>query len=383
MKSFTVDVAVRQFSKKGEDACGDAVKVSNTADSTIIVVSDGLGSGVKANVLATMTVELATGLFKGNLSLLEIVETLIATLPVCKWRNIAYSTFSIARIYDTGHLTVAEYDSPPLIYIPASENHPQLAESTECTLLGKTIRESRFRLNPNDMIMIYSDGIVYAGVGEGLPMGWQEEGILDYLAKTVPTLDGDVQQLANCVADTALDFWHNRPGDDGTVLCAKYRKAQHATVLTGPPTDPTLVPKMLRDFMAKEGKKIVCGGTTSHLVADYLGKELVLDERYLDTGLPPIASLPGIDLVTEGILTLSRATEYLSKGRPKDHFDAATALLDELESVDGILFMVGTARNPAHQNTGLPDSIFLRRTVVENLAKQLEARGKETELVYY
>lgn len=383
MKSFAVDVAVRQFSKKGEDTCGDAVKVSNLPDSTIIVVSDGLGSGVKANVLATMTVELASGLFQGELSLLEIVETMIATLPVCKWRNIAYSTFSIVRIYDTGHVTVAEYDAPALLHLPASGGPPRVATSAERTLMDKTIRESHFRLSPNDSIMIYSDGIVYAGVGEGLAMGWQEDGILDYLSQTAPGLDGDCKRIADAVADTALGFWHGRPGDDGTVLCAKYRKAQHATVLTGPPMDRALVPRMLRDFVGKKGRKIVCGGTTSHLMADHLGRELVPDERYLDTDLPPIAKLPGLDLVTEGILTLSRATEYLAKGRPADRFDAATALLDQLDSADGILFMVGTARNPAHQNTGLPDSIFLRRTVVENLAKQLEARGKETEMVYY
>jgi hypothetical protein len=140
---------------------------------------------------------------------------------------------------------------------------------------------------------------------------------------------------------------------------------------------------MLVDFLGSPGKKIVCGGTTSHLVADLLKKELVPDERYLDTDLPPIASLHGVDLVTEGILTLSRAAEYLEKGRPEGKFDAATALLDQLDQADGIKFMVGTARNPAHQNTGLPDSIFLRRTVVENVIKLLQAQGKDTELKYY
>jgi len=382
MKSFAVDITTRQFSKKGEDICGDAVKVSHTADSTIIVLSDGLGSGVKANVLATMTVELASGLFQGELSLLEIVETLIATLPVCKWRNIAYSTFSIARIYDTGHVTVAEYDSPSLLHLRDGVRPAALA-STERTILDRTIRESYFRLKPNDAIMLYSDGIVYAGVGEGLAMGWQEDGILDYVAQTAPGLSSDPTRIADSVAETALGFWHNRPGDDGTVLCARYRKAEHATVLTGPPGDRALVARMLRDFLAKKGRKVVCGGTTSHLLADHLGRELVPDERYIDTDLPPIARLEGVDLVTEGILTLSRATEYLSRGRPEGRTDAATALLDQLASADGITFMIGTARNPAHQNTGLPDSIFLRRTVVENLAKQLDAQGKETELRYY
>ncbi len=382
MKSFALDIATRQFSKKGEDICGDAIKVSHTPDSTIIVMSDGLGSGVKANVLATMTVELASGLFQGDLSLLEIVETLIATLPVCKWRNIAYSTFTIVRIYDTGHVTVAVYDSPTLLHLRGG-NRPLSLTCTERTILNKAIRESYFRLEPNDSILLYTDGIVYAGVGEGLAMGWQEDGIIDYVAKTAPDLAGDTRRIADTVADTALGFWRDRPGDDGTVLCAKYRKAQHATVLTGPPMDRALVPRMLKDFLASNGKKIVCGGTTSHLIADHINRDVVLDDRYLDTDLPPVAKLHGLDLVTEGILTLSRATDYLSKGRPAGRVDAATALLDQLETADGITFMVGTARNPAHQNTGLPDSIFLRRTVVENLAKQLEANGKEAEMVYY
>ena len=382
MKSFAVDIATRQFSKKGEDTCGDAVKVSHTADSTIIVLSDGLGSGVKANVLATMTVELASGLFQGDLSLQEIVETLIATLPVCKWRNIAYSTFSIVRIYDTGHVTVAEYDSPTLLHLRGG-SRPASIVSTERIIMDKPIRESYFRLSPNDAIMLYSDGIVYAGVGEGLAMGWQEDGIVDYVSQTAPGLAGDSMRIADAVANTALAFWHDRPGDDGTVLCAKYRKAQHATVMTGPPMDRALVPKMIKDFLGKKGRKIACGGTTSHILADHLNQELVPDERYIDTDLPPIAKLQGLDLVTEGILTLSRATEYLTSGRPEGRVDAATALLDQLAPADGVTFLVGTARNPAHQNTGLPDSIFLRRTVVENLATQLEVQGKETELKYY
>lgn len=381
MKRFAVDVTSRQFSKNGEDICGDAIKISRTPDSTIIVMSDGLGSGVKANVLATMTVELATGLFTGELSLQEIVETLIATLPVCKWRNIAYSTFSIVRIYDTGHVTVAQYDSPILLHL-RSGNRPSTIKSTKRTIMERTIRESHFRLSPNDAVLLFSDGIVYAGVGEGLPMGWQEDGILEYVSQTAPELS-ECTEIADNVAETALGFWHERPGDDGTVLCARYRKAVNATLLTGPPHNRELVGKMLRDFMATKGKKIVCGGTTSHLLADHLDAKLVPDERYIDTDLPPIARMDGVDLVTEGILTLSRASEYLAKGRPKDRIDAATTLLDNLESVDGITFMVGTARNPAHQNTGLPDSIFLRRTVVEKLAKRFELLGKETELRYY
>lgn len=382
MKKFAIDIALRQFHKKGEDICGDATKVVHTPESTIIVVSDGLGSGVKANILGTLTAELACGLFSGDLSMREIVETLIATLPVCKWRNIAYSTFSIVRIYDTGQVTIAEYDSPATIYVKNGGKAEKIS-GTEYDICEKTIREAHFRMFPGDELLIYSDGIVYAGVGEGLRMGWQEEGIFDYVSQIAPFLSGDCEQMSEMVLHRALEYWGGRPGDDGTVLCAKYRRARHATILTGPPSDPVLLPRMLRDFLSRKGTKIVSGGTTSHLVADHLKKKLSMDPTYMDGDLPPSGLIEGIDLVTEGILTLSRATEYLKRGIPNGVHDAATAWLNCVTEVDGITLIVGTARNPAHQNTGLPESIFIRRTVVEELAAQLRERGKEVELVYY
>jgi hypothetical protein len=382
MKKFAVDIALRQFHKKGEDICGDAAKVVQTPNSTVIVVSDGLGSGVKANVLATLTVELASGLFGGDLSLREIVETMIATLPVCKWRNLAYSTFSIVRIYDTGQVTVAERDTPGIIRIK-NGTRPERIVGTESQICEKTIGESHFRMSPGDMLVLYSDGIVYAGVGEGLPMGWQEEGIFEFVSQVAPVVRGDCDQLSEMIIDRALDYWAGRPGDDGTVLCAKYRRARHATILTGPPAERTLVPRMLKDFLSRKGVKIVSGGTTAHLVADHLQKELEIDPTLMDSDLPPAGALQGVDLVTEGILTLSRATEYLKRGVPTDKQDAAVILLSKVMDADGITIIVGTARNPAHQNTGLPESIFLRRTVVEELASQLRGRGKEVELVYY
>jgi peroxiredoxin len=238
MKRFAIDVITKQFSKRGEDICGDATKVVRTHDSTIIVVSDGLGSGVKANVLATLTVELACGLFRGELSLHEIVETLVATLPVCKWRNIAYSTFAIIKIYDNGMVTSVEYDSPGMILVRNGGKVENITGS-EIQIGEKVITESHFRLQPNDMLLIFSDGIVYAGVGAGLPMGWQEEGILDYVGKLGGFLCGDCIQLAEMVSRRALSYWRSHPGDDGTVLCARYRRGKNATVLYFYPKDET------------------------------------------------------------------------------------------------------------------------------------------------
>jgi hypothetical protein len=382
LKRYALDIATRQFQKHGEDIAGDAVRVAQTPDSTIISVSDGLGSGVKANVLATLTVEVACGLSQGDLSLQDIVETLIATLPVCKWRNIAYSTFSVVRIYDTGRVTLAEYDCPPTLKL-AGGIRPEFVETFERTVMDRNIRVAYFQMQPGDVLVQYTDGIVWAGVGQKLPMGWQEDGIFQFLSATAPALRGDCAAQANRLAEQALEYWEGAPGDDGTVVCARYRKARHAVLLTGPPSSPDRLPAMLQDFLGREGTRLVCGGTTAHLLARHLDVPLEVDDRFLDSDLPPGGKIQGMDLVTEGILTLTRAGEYLRRGIPAGRSDAATCLLDHLMDADGITFLVGTARNPAHQNTGLPESIFLRRVVAEELAAQLRERGKEVDLVFY
>ena len=382
MKEFAVDVYGKNFCKKGEDICGDSYKVFRTPDSTVIVLSDGLGSGVKANVLSTLTVEIVGGLVSGNLSTHEAVETLIATLPVCKWRGIAYSTFSILRIYDAGQATLVEYDSPTAIRLKNGIKVNPMTGS-EVEILGKSIRESHFRMQPGDLFLQMSDGIIHAGVGTSLRMGWQEEGVQSYLTHVAPPAEGNPTILADSVIKQAKELWMAEPGDDGTVIATKYRKARNATVITGPAGNKQDTPRMLCDFLANSGRKIVCGGTTSHLVAEKLGANLDIDFRYIDSGLPPTAKIKGIDLVTEGMLTLNRLVDYMKRGVPDCEDNAATQLLDELRATDGVSFMVGTARNSAHQNANFPNDLLLRRTVVEALATLLRREGKLVEVRYY
>lgn len=382
MKNYAVDVIGKSFCKAGEDTCGDSYKVFRAPDSTVIVLSDGLGSGIKANVLSTLTVEIVGGLVTGNLSTHEVVETLIATLPVCNWRGIAYSTFSILRIYDTGQAVLVEYDSPASLRLKSGTKVTPMI-GTEIDVLGKSIRESHFRLKPGDMFLQMSDGIIHAGIGTTLRMGWQEEGVQAYLEHIGPASEGDPDRLTASVLNQARELWHSQPGDDGTVVAAKYRKARNATIVTGPAGNPADTPRMLNDFLSSPGQKIVCGGTTSHLVADRLGKPVDVDFEYLDSGLPPTAKIQGIDLVTEGMLTLNRAVDYLKRGIPDCEENAATRILDVLQGCDGISFMVGTARNAAHQNASFPPELLLRRTVVEKLASLLRREGNTVEVNYY
>lgn len=382
MKEFAVDVSGKSFCKKGENICGDSFKVFRTPDSTVVVLSDGLGSGIKANVLSTLTVEIVGGLVSGNLSNHEVVETLISTLPVCRWRGIAYSTFSILRIYQTGQATLVEYDAPTSLRINGGTKVVPMTGS-QVEILSKSIRESHFRLNPGDLFVQMSDGIIHAGVGTGMRFGWQEEGVQRYLNHVAPLAESDPSKLALYILNQANDLWQADPGDDGTVVVAKYRQAENVTVLTGPAGSRQDMPRMLDDFISVSGRKIVCGGTSSHLVAKRLDRKIDIDLKYLDSGLPPTAIIEGIDLVTEGMLTLNRAVDYMKNGVPENVQDAATDLIHMLRSSDGIRFMVGTARNPAHQNANFPPEMLMRRSVVETLSSLLRNEGKHVDVAYY
>ncbi len=382
MKRYAVDVEARQFPKHGEDICGDSYKVFRTSDSTVIALSDGLGSGVKANVLSTLTVEIVGGLVTGELSAREVVETLVATLPVCKWRGVAYSTFSILRIFDNGLATLIEYDCPSSLLVRRDEKVIPIA-GNNLNIMSKEIRESHFRLKPGDMCLQMSDGIVHAGIGATLNLGWQEEGIKSYLAKTLDQTRGEPKLIADKVINQANDLWLYEPGDDGTAITTRYRRARNKVVITGPAEDRNDTPKMIEEFLAFSGDKIVCGGTTSHLVADRIQKEMQVDHKYMESGLPPTAKLSGMELVTEGMLTLNRAVDYIKNGVPDKEENAATELLDRLSEADGIRFMVGSARNAAHQNARFPTQMLLRRSVVETLAEELRKTGKTVEVLHY
>lgn len=382
MKEYAVDVTGSHFCKNGEDICGDSYKVFRAPESTVVVLSDGLGSGIKANVLSTLTVEIVGGLVSGNLSTHEVVETLIATLPVCKWRGIAYSTFSILRIYDTGQATLVEYDSPTSLRLRNGQRVYPMGGS-EVEILGKSIRESHFRLQPGDMFVQMSDGIIHAGVGTALRMGWQEEGVQSYLSHVAPAAEGDPDKLAATITRQASDLWMSDPGDDGTVVVTRYRQARNAAIITGPAGNRQDMPRMLGDFLSATGQKVVCGGTTSHLVAERLNSDVEIDFKYLDSGLPPTAKIKGVDLVTEGMLTLNRVVDYMKHGVPDCEENAATELLGVLRDSDGVSFLVGLARNAAHQNANFPPELLLRRTVVETLSSLLRQEGKTVEVNYY
>lgn len=377
------------LNKYGEQLCGDHVEIISHNDTSLMVLSDGLGSGVKASILSTLTSKILGTMIANGLRVDDAVETIAHTLPVCQERKIAYSTFSISNISSSGEVYLIQYDNPTAILIKDGKCTEYPKKKIE--VYGKEIYESRFNINLGDMLLLISDGVVHAGVGQVYNLGWQRNNICDYLDEH---FDSQLtsKKMAAMLAGACRQLYIDMPGDDATVAVQRMRKLENINVMVGPPVKNNDDEKIISKFLSLEGKKIVCGGTTSQIVARYLNEKVEPQLDYIDKKVPPTATIKGIDLVTEGVLTLSRATEIIDGYTTSGDID-----LDYLVGLDGasrlarllleestsIHFFVGTAINPAHQNPDFPMELSIKPRLVRQLAKSLEAAGKKVVLEFY
>ncbi|HMM21188.1 MAG TPA: SpoIIE family protein phosphatase [Selenomonadales bacterium] len=380
MRRLYAEVAVAQLSKTGEELCGDKVEISRTEDTTTVVLSDGLGSGVKANILATMTTKIASSMLKRGIPMEEVVSTIAETLPVCRERKIAYSTLHILTLTAGGEVTVVEFDSPATFLFRAGQVVP--FPTREKVIAGKLVREGQLSLQEDDVVIAVSDGVVHAGIGGLLKLGWGWEGVAAELTD-ISSGEVDIFRIAQQVLACCNGYYLDQPGDDSTVVAVKLRKPRRLAILTGPPEDPDEDGAVVRAFLAASGKKAVAGGTTANIVSRVTGRPITVDLEYSDPAIPPTASLEGLDLVTEGVLTLTAATERLGDGkmlRNATRQDGATRLARLLLEADSIDFYAGMAVNPAHQNPLFPSQINIKTQVLAKLREKLEGLGKQVAI---
>ena len=369
---------IKQLYKRGEELCGDSVAVSRHTDSVTMALSDGLGSGVKANILATLTTRIAMHMLHNELPLDEVVRTLSETLPVDTVRKLAYSTFAIAQFFRAGEARIVEFDTPPVIFLRRRKVQPVVYE--EQSIEGKTISETVLHLQEGDWVIFVSDGVLNAGIGGVYPLGWGWEQAAQFLEKHAH-YDLTSEDVADRLAQTVNELYAGTPGDDVSIIVIKVRHKLMATVFTGPPADKTTDETIASRFVTSAGKLAVCGGTTTKIVARHLGQPLEVDLTTMTPDVPPIGRLEGVDLVSEGILTLTKTSERLQAGVDKKmvrfQADGAANLLRLLLSVDHVHFIVGQAINPAHQNPDLPHQLDIRMAVVRDIMDELRKRGKE------
>lgn len=381
-----LDIYPFSLNKKGEELCGDKVKFLKTDKAATIVLSDGLGSGVKANILATLTTEILLTMLTAEVPLEEVLKTIIATLPICQVRNIAYSTFTIIQVNcETNSFTVTNFDNPAVIYIRNGQRMELQTHMEE--ILGRKISLSEGTLERGDFLGAVSDGVLYAGMGVALNFGWGWDNITTHVEQVLAQKPRTARTIVHDVIEKTYSLYQGEIGDDASFVGIYVRRRNPLMIFTGPPLDEERDEDYVNRLLSFEGRKVICGGTTGNIVATYLGETIDMDLSTIRKELPPIGLLSCIDLVTEGILTLSKATEYIKAchcdiTRLKFDNNGAYLLAREILQADSILFLVGQQINEFYQSPLLPKNISIRRSLIEDLVQFLRQHQKEVSIDY-
>lgn len=390
MNNLCADIGWKSINHEGEQLCGDHVDiVEQNENSTVIVLADGLGSGVKASILSTLTSKIISTMMAEGLSLEECVSTIAATLPICSVRGVAYSTFTIIHLINNETAELIQYDNPHVILLREGKNfdYPQ----NELNINGKQIYKSVIDLQENDIFVAMSDGCPHAGIGIAYNFGWRRDDIISFM-EMIADLGYTAKTLSTMLIDECNKQYGYHPGDDATACVVRVRKREPMNLLFGPPRNRDDCDRMMSLFFSKEGKHIVCGGTTSSIAAKYLGKPVRATLNFEQSDVPPIAEIEGVDLVTEGVITINKVIEYakdaLSSNELYDQWsikqDGASRICRLLfEEATDINFYVGRAVNPAHQNPDLPINFNIKMNLVEELSSCLKQMGKRIKVSYF
>jgi len=390
MNDLCADIGYKSINHVGEQLCGDHVDIVEQDDhSSVIVLADGLGSGVKASILSTLTSKIISTMMAAGLPIEECVSAIAATLPVCSVRGVAYSTFTIIHLLNNETAELIQYDNPHVILIRNEKNwdYPK----TEMNIGGKRIYKSTISLQENDIFIAMSDGCPHAGIGLSYNFGWKREDIAAFLESLAP-VGYTAKTLSTILIDEVNKLYGEKPGDDATACVVRIRKREPMNLLFGPPANRDDCDRMMSLFFSKEGKHIVCGGTTSSIAAKFLGKPVKVSLSFERSDVPPIAEIEGVDLVTEGVITVNKVVEYakdyLAGNEEYEHWslkrDGASLIARLLfEEATDINFYVGRAVNPAHQNPDLPINFNIKMNLVQELSECLKKMGKRIKVSYF
>ena len=387
---YYIDTAYNSIHKFGEELCGDHIEQVNLKDSKILVLSDGMGSGVKANILATLTSKIAATMLREGASLEETIDTISQTLPVCSQRHLAYSTFTILEVFRDGRAYVAEFDNPSIFILKNGSNVP--IKKIKKVINDKTIYESTFVLDDESLLVAVSDGVIHAGVGRSLSLGWQWDNVNEYL-KEISCEGLTTTSVTGNILEICQKLYEDQAGDDTTVLAVKIREQETINLFSGPPKNPDNDYEVIKEILEAEGKVVVCGGTTASIVARTLDEEMDIEIDTMTPDIPPIGKIPRIELVTEGVITINKSIDLIktyqnpgfdSKIVEKLHEKNGASMLARLliENCDKLNIWIGQAVNPAHQEGRFPMDFNFKINQLRELGKIVEKMGKEVNIMY-
>ncbi|MGL6195546.1 MAG: SpoIIE family protein phosphatase [Thermoguttaceae bacterium] len=376
-KPLFIDLGFTQCYKHRQDICGDAFKFQKTEDGRFIaVLSDGLGSGVKANILASMTATMALRFALENSEVLRAAEIMMSALPICQVRKISYATFTIVNAGLNGYTRVIEMGNPRFLLFRDGVLLNVPFECMESPMWhDRTMKVYNFQVLPTDRLVFFSDGISQAGMGTpNWPLGWRNRGCAQYVGQLLadaPAISSH-QLCERILGEAKRKEPQHIVKDDMTCVSLYFRQPRQMLLYTGPPYDPKRDAECAEIVDKFQGEKVVSGGTSAEIISRELNKDLRVDLKNVNPDMPPVAYMDGIDLVTEGIFTLTKTAQYLENHDGVRHNNAAGQLSEMMLRNDIIEILVGTRINEAHQDPNLPLDLELRRNIIRRLSKVLE-----------
>lgn len=383
MNKNYIDYGKCQIIKYGEELCGDSIDFLEINNKKVISLCDGLGSGVKGFIASTLTSKIGSKMFLYEQSVEEIVKTIINSLPSCKIRGISYSTFTFIKITDDYYFEIINFDNPNIIIKTKFDYKKE-----EINIEDYKIVYYKGFLEEEDYICAFSDGVVHAGAKNLMNFSWSLEKIHSFIEKHIKL---SCNSVCKKVISTSNHIYQSKPFDDASFIMLKKKKMRVLNILTGPPLEKTKDDEFVNEFLNKSGYKIICGGTSSKIVARILNEDIKI--LNLNSNLPPTYELKGIDLVTEGAITLQKVDDFLDKyingiydlqdlymGKSKDEVDYKI-LEYMIEKSSKINIFLGRKTNKAHEN--IIKNIKLRENIIENISSKLKRLGKIVEIRYY
>jgi hypothetical protein len=376
-----IDVDYCQQAKHGQVVAGDIFlsRKFKAEGRVISVLSDGLGSGVKAGVLANLTATMALRYTTAFVDVRQSAKTIMDTLPVCEVRKISYSTFTIVDLDEDGKTRVIEHGNPPLMLMRGPSPVPiERASLTLEAWKDRVIYYSEFDTQLGDRIVFFSDGVSQSGLGRlGLPLGWGSDRVTQFVQRQI-ALENEIsaRELSQRVVAEALVNDGQAAKDDISCGVIYYRWPRRLLVITGPPFNRERDGELAERVQTFDGRKVICGGTTAGIVSRLLNRHVSVNLAQLDPEIPPAAVMDGVDLVTEGTVTLAKVAQILERGNAVEmaRKNPATDLISLMLQSDIVEFLVGTRINEAHQDPNVPVELDLRRNIVRKIAQLLETR---------
>ncbi|MDR2909998.1 MAG: serine/threonine-protein phosphatase [Bacteroidales bacterium] len=394
-KKYQAEVGYFQINHEEEKICGDVFLSKRIPEENrvLCVLSDGMGHGVQANVLATLTATISLNFFIDNKDANEIAGIIMKALPVCSERKVSYATYTIVDVaIESNTVSILEYDNPQTFILRGSKIYePQWTnveyEEKSDYKRGISIRRCSFNPRIEDRIVFCSDGITQSGLGNGITMGWGRNELIQFVRETVdasPTISA--ANLAERVTKRAAANDLYTPKDDLTCSVVYFRQPRKTILCTGPPFNSEKDSEFADILKSFNGKKIISGASTAEIIARELGI-VITNELQFDSSLPPSSVMSGIDLVTEGVLTLNKAIYILNSISLNSRMQFGKGPADQicrlLLDTDEIYILVGTKINESHHDPSLPVEMEIRRHLIQRLVKVLSEKFMKVVTIEY